>query len=160
MRYSYSGGPARSLIPERGNFQLQEICFMTIDSAKEVSESAHFDLLSEIADSERKKPWQSGLYAKTLDKRADFRTVLITMERGARMKEHHTDGTISIHVLKGAIRINVQAQAREVRTAGLFTLGPSIKHDVESLDDSAFLLTISWPTSEKLRSMEHRGYGT
>jgi quercetin dioxygenase-like cupin family protein len=82
------------------------------------------------------------------------------MERGARMKEHHTDGTISIHVLKGAIRINVQAQAREVRAAGLFTLGPSIKHDVESLDDSAFLLTISWPTSEKLRSMEHRGYGT
>jgi hypothetical protein len=29
---------------------------MTIDSAKEVSESAHFDLLSEIADSERKSP--------------------------------------------------------------------------------------------------------
>ncbi|QNI32161.1 hypothetical protein H7849_24740 [Alloacidobacterium dinghuense] len=136
---------------------------MTTDTIKETTapgDSAQFDLLSEIADSEKKKPWQSGLYAKTLDKRADFRTVLITMERGARMKEHHTDGTISIHVLKGAIRVNVQGQARQLNTAGLFTLAPSIKHDIESLEGSAFLLTISWPTSEKLRSLEHRGYGT
>jgi quercetin dioxygenase-like cupin family protein len=136
---------------------------MTLGSVKEGAvrgDSAQFDLLTEIADSERKKPWQSGVYAKTLDKRDDFRTVLLTMERGARMKEHHTDGTISIHVLKGSIRVNVQGQARELRTSGLFTLGPSIKHDVESLEDSAFLLTISWPTSEKLQSLAHRGYGT
>jgi quercetin dioxygenase-like cupin family protein len=136
---------------------------MTTGSVKEVAaagDSAQFDLLSEIADSEKKKPWQSGVYSKTLDKRADFRTVLITMEHGARMKEHHTDGTISIHVLKGSVRINVQGKPNELRTAGLFTLGPSIKHDVEALEDSAFLLTISWPTSEKLRSLEHRGYGT
>jgi len=136
---------------------------MTTGSVKEVAapgDSAQFDLLSEIADSERKKPWQSGVYSKMLDKRADFRTVLITMEQGARMKEHHTDGTISIHVLKGGVRINVQGQPHDLRTAGLFTLGPSIKHDVEALEDSAFLLTISWPTSEKLRSLEHRGYGT
>lgn len=136
---------------------------MTTDTIKETAapgDSAQFDLLSEIADSERKKPWQSGLYAKTLDKRADFRTVLITMEAGARMKEHHTDGTISIHVLKGSVRVNVHGNAREIRTASLFTLAPSIKHDVEALEDSAFLLTISWPSSEKLRSLEHRGYGT
>lgn len=137
---------------------------MTQDAVKEDgaarSDSAQFNLLSEIADSEGKKPWQSGVYAKTLDKRADFRTVLISMERGARMKEHHTDGTISIHVLKGSVRLNVQGQGHDLHTAGLFTLGPSIKHDVESLEDSAFLLTISWPTPEKLRAMEHRGYGT
>ncbi|HYK34408.1 hypothetical protein [Alloacidobacterium sp.] len=136
---------------------------MAVDSVKEVAtqgDSAQFDLLNEIADAEKKKPWQSGVYAKTLDKRADFRAVLISMERGARMKEHHTDGAISVQVLKGAIRVNVQNQAYELRVAGLFTLGPSIKHDVEAMEDSAFLLTISWPTSEKLRSLEHRGYGS
>lgn len=134
---------------------------MTLDSVKEVAvpgNPAQFDLLSEIADFEKKKPWQSGVYAKTLDKRADFRTVLITIERGARMKEHHTDGTISVHVLKGAIRVTVQNKTCDLRVAGLLTLGPSIKHDVEATEDSAFLLTISWPTSEKLRSLEHRGY--
>lgn len=121
---------------------------------------ATFDLSREIADSEQKKPWQSGLYAKTLYKSDDFRTVLITMERAAHMKEHHTDGTISVHVLKGSVRMNAQGQAHDLKVAGLFTLAPSIKHDVEALEDSAFLLTISWPPSEKLRSMEHRGYGS
>ncbi len=124
------------------------------------NELASFDLSREIADSEQKKPWPSGLYAKTLYKNADFRVVLITMEPGAHMKEHHTDGSISIHVLKGSVRVNAQGQEHKLSTAGLFTLAPSIKHDVEALDDSAFLLTISWPTSEKLRSLEHRGYGT
>jgi quercetin dioxygenase-like cupin family protein len=121
---------------------------------------ATFNLSHEIADSEQKKPWQSGLYAKTLYKSDDFRTVLITMERGAQMKEHHADGTISIHVLKGSMRVQAQGQAHGLATASLFTLAPSIKHDVEALEDSAFLLTISWPTSEKLRSLEHRGYGS
>jgi hypothetical protein len=31
---------------------------------------------------------------------------------------------------------------------------------VESLEDSAFLLTISWPSGEELQAMKHRGYGT
>ncbi len=122
-------------------------------------EMAHFDLAREIEDSARQKPWQSGLYAKTLFKRDDFRTVLITMERDARMKEHHADGTISVLVLQGAVRVNAQGQSHELKTHGLFTLAPSIKHDVEAIEDAAFLLTISWPSGEKLRSLEHRGYG-
>jgi quercetin dioxygenase-like cupin family protein len=136
---------------------------MSKDSTREntiSSDFAQFDLSHEIADSEQKKPWQSGLYAKTLYKSPDFRTVLITMGRGAHMKEHHTDGTISIHVLKGSVRVNAQGKTHDLRSAGLFTLAPSIKHDVEAQEDSAFLLTISWPPNEKLRSLEHRGYGS
>ncbi|HTZ89358.1 MAG TPA: AraC family ligand binding domain-containing protein [Alloacidobacterium sp.] len=126
----------------------------------QTSSFAKFDLSHEITDSEQKKPWQSGLYAKTLYKSDDFRTVLITMQRAAHMKEHHTDGTISIQVLKGSVRVNAQGQVHELVPYGLFTLAPSIKHDVEALEDAAFLLTISWPSSEKLRSLEHRGYGS
>jgi quercetin dioxygenase-like cupin family protein len=146
---------------EGASLSVEEGAHMPTVSAKEgtAHDFARFDLSHEIADSEQKKPWQSGLYAKTLYKSDDFRTVLITMEQRARMKEHHTDGTISIHVLKGALHVNAQGQPHELRTNGLFALAPSIRHDVEALEDSAFLLTISWPTSEKLRSLEHRGYG-
>jgi hypothetical protein len=56
---------------------------------------AQFDLHQEIADSEQKKPWQSGHFAKTLFKKHDLRVVLITMENATKMKEHHADGTIS-----------------------------------------------------------------
>jgi len=121
---------------------------------------AQFNLADEIADSERKKPWKQGLYAKTLFKKSDFRTVLISMERGARMNEHHADGTISVQVLKGKMRLNVDGKVYDLDAGNLLTLGASIKHDVEAEEDSAFLLTISWPSHQALLAMEHRGYGT
>jgi quercetin dioxygenase-like cupin family protein len=121
---------------------------------------AQFDLLKEIADSEQNKPWQSGHNAKTLFKKHDFRIVLITMEEAARMKQHHADGTISIQVLKGQIRVTIQGKPHDVPAGHLFTLAASIRHDVESVGESAFLLTISWPSAEELAAMKHRGYGT
>ena len=125
-----------------------------------VNQSAQFDLNQEIADSDSRKPWQSGLYAKTLFKKEDFRTVLISMEPAARMKEHHADGTISVQVLKGRIRFSVQGKAHELQAGSLFTLSASIKHEVEALEESVFLLTISWPSNQELLAMKHRGYGT
>jgi quercetin dioxygenase-like cupin family protein len=121
---------------------------------------AQFDLVKEIADSRSKKPWSAGHYAKTLFKKEDFRTVLITMEPSSRMKEHHADGTLSVQVIQGAIRFTAQGKAHELRAGNLVTLGASIPHEVESLEDSAFLLTISWPSNQELLAMEHRGYGT
>jgi quercetin dioxygenase-like cupin family protein len=121
---------------------------------------AQFDLLKEIADSEQNKPWQSGHNARTLFKKHDFRIVLITMEAAARMKEHHADGTISVQVLKGKIRFNVAGKTHELGTGNLFTLAASIRHDVEAVEDSALLLTISWPSAEELAAMKHRGYGS
>ena len=121
---------------------------------------AQFDLAHEMADSEQKKPWQSGHYARTLFKKSDFRAVLISMEKGSLMKEHHADGTLSVQVLKGSIRLVVADKAHELRAGNLLTLGASIKHEVEAVEDSAFLLTIAWPDSEKLQAMKHRGYGT
>jgi quercetin dioxygenase-like cupin family protein len=125
-----------------------------------VDKLAQFDLLKEIAESEQKKPWQSGHNARTLFKKHDFRIVLITMEAAARMKEHHADGTISIQGLKGHIRVTVHGKSHDVHVGNLFTLAASIRHDVEAIDDSAFLLTISWPSPEELAAMKHRGYGS
>jgi quercetin dioxygenase-like cupin family protein len=121
---------------------------------------AQFDLHQEIADSEQKKPWQSGHFAKTLFKKHDLRVVLITMENAAKMKEHHADGTISVQVLKGQIRFSVHGKPHDLKSGNLLTLSASIKHEVQALEDSAFLLTISWPSDEELAAMKHRGYGT
>jgi quercetin dioxygenase-like cupin family protein len=125
-----------------------------------IDRQAQFDLLKEIADSEQKKPWQSGLYAKTLFKKHDLRVVLITMEKAAHMKEHHADGTLSLQVLKGNIRLNLHGKPHDLPAGSLFTLAASVRHDVEALSDSAFLLTISWPSDQELAAMKHRGYGS
>lgn len=131
-----------------------------LDDGTMIDKMAEFDLTKEIAESEAKKPWQSGHNAKTLFKKHDFRIVLITMGAAAQIKEHHADGTISIQVLKGRVRLNAGGKQHEFGVGNLFTLAASIKHDVEAVEDSAFLLTISWPSAEELAAMKHRGYGS
>jgi len=121
---------------------------------------AHFDLAHEMAEFEQHKPWPKGIHSKTLFKKKDLRVVLICMEAAARIEEHHADGTSSVQVLKGAIRYTTQGQTYELQTGSLLTLGASIRHDVEAVGESGFLLTISWPDKEALLAMPHRGYGT
>ena len=118
-----------------------------------------FDLTQEMKRSEEQKPWPMGHTARTLFKKADFRMVLISMEKGSVLKEHHADGTISVQVLEGAIRFTTQGEAHTLRPNCVVALGASIKHQVEALDKSAFLLTIAWPNEEKLQAMKHRAYG-
>ncbi len=125
-----------------------------------IDKIAQFDLPKEMADSEQKKPWPSGIYAKTLFKKHDLRVVLISMQDSAHMKEHHADGTLSIQVLKGQLHVSVNGKSHDLPTGTLFTLGHSIRHDVEAKGDSAFLLTISWPSADELAAMKHRGYGS
>jgi quercetin dioxygenase-like cupin family protein len=110
---------------------------------------AQFDLMREIADSERQKPWSAGIHARILTKKPDFRVVLISMETAARLKEHHVDGTSSVQVLKGQIRYSTGGQAHVLQTGSFIILGTSIAHEVESLEESAFLLTISWPGNKQ-----------
>src|ERR1700749_2238122 len=97
-----------------------------------VDKVAQFNLLREIADSEQKKPWAAGLYSKTLFKKHDLRVVLISMQDAAHMKEHHADGTLSIQVLTGQLRVSVNGKLHNLPTGTLFTLGRSIRHDVEA----------------------------
>jgi quercetin dioxygenase-like cupin family protein len=130
------------------------------DDGTMLKELAQFDLAQEMTESEQKRPWPTGHFAKMLFKKSDFRMVLIMMDKGAILKEHHADGTISVHVLKGSIDFQVHGETHSLRTNGVLTLGASIKHELEAREDSAILLTIAWPSSEKLQSMQHRGYGT
>ncbi len=121
---------------------------------------AQLDLAREMLTSEQTKPWQMGHTARTLFKKSDFRMVLISMEKGSVLKEHHADGTISVQVLKGSLRFTAQGGTHILQTSSLAALGASIKHEVEALEESAFLLTIAWPNADKLQKMQHRGYGT
>ena len=118
------------------------------------------DLAEELFHFANHKPWQSGLFSKLLVKADDLRVLLVAMDVGATMKEHHADGTITIHVLQGRLRLHVQEKSHDLQSGQILTLAPGIQHDIEARDDSAFLVTISWPTSDSLESLSHRGYGS
>jgi quercetin dioxygenase-like cupin family protein len=108
-------------------------------------DSVRIDLDTEIRGSESRKPWPSAKQAKTLVNKDGLRLVLFTMEQGATINEHQADGPITVHVLRGEIRFRAQDQEHSLRAGQLLTLGPSIRHAVESVGESAFLLTISRP---------------
>lgn len=94
--------------------------------------------------------WQreSGRSSETLVKYEEFRIVLVRMKPGSYMSHHRAEGPISIHAIHGKIRVHLAEDRKEDLNPGdLLTLERSLEHDVEALEESAFLLTIAWPES-------------
>lgn len=89
---------------------------------------------------------ESGRSAETLVKYEEFRIVLVRMKPGSYMSQHRAEGPISIHVLQGKIRLHLPGDRMEDLAPGhLLTLERCLEHDVEAVEESAFLLTIAWP---------------
>ena len=108
-----------------------------------------FDLTAEIEHLRQETGWQAGRNSKTLVKRADFRVVLTVMQSGARLHEHKAPGPISVQTVAGHIRMHAGKKLFDLPVGNLLSLERDIAHDVEALEDSAFLLTIGW--AEKSR---------
>jgi quercetin dioxygenase-like cupin family protein len=104
-----------------------------------------FDLAREVAELHREPEWNSGQNAKTLVKYDDFRVVLTALKAHARLPGHQTEGRISIQTVTGHIHVRAQGRTFELRTGTLLALDQDVPHEVEALEDSAFLLTIAWP---------------
>jgi quercetin dioxygenase-like cupin family protein len=65
------------------------------------------------------------------------------------MSQHHADGPISVQGIQGRIRLHLpENQTVELGPGDILALETGLKHDVEALEDSAFLLTISWSGRE------------
>jgi quercetin dioxygenase-like cupin family protein len=104
------------------------------------------DLDKELNQLRREDSWQreTGRSSKTLAKYPDFRIVLILMKSGTRMRQHRAEGRISIQQLKGQVRIHLADRKVTVSAGHLLVLDCGVLHDVEALEESALLLTISW----------------
>ena len=107
-----------------------------------------FDIARELEQLHREVGWQSGQNAKTLVKYDGLRIVLIALKARSRIPEHHTDGQISIQTIVGHIQVRAQGRSVQLRPGGLLALDRGLPHDVEAIEESAFLLTIA-RSSEK-----------
>lgn len=104
------------------------------------------DFERELQQLRREDSWQreTGRSSKTLAKYPDFRIVLILMKSGTQMRQHRVEGRISIQQLKGQARVHLANRNVILSTGHLLVLDCGVLHDVEALDESALLLTISW----------------
>jgi len=60
------------------------------------------------------------------------------------MRQHRAEGRISIQQLKGQVCIHLADRKITLSTGNLLVLDCGVLHDVEALEESALLLTISW----------------
>ena len=104
-----------------------------------------FQLGAEIEQLTASKPWAKGYVSKVLLKTSDLRLVLFVMQAGSAMPMHHSEGRIAVHCLRGAVRLQVPTEARELLEDDVLALDRRVEHDVQALEDSVFLLTIVLP---------------
>jgi len=104
------------------------------------------DLERELQELRRADSWQrqTGRSSKTLAKYPDFRIVLILMKGGTRMRQHRAEGRASIQQLKGQVCIHLAHRKVNASTGHLLVMDCGVLHDIEALEESALLLTISW----------------
>lgn len=107
-----------------------------------------FDLPAEIHRLHTETTWSTGQNAKTLVKYDDFRIVLTALQENTRVPEHKTEGRISVQVLSGHIQVRASGRTFSLRAGGLLALDQDLPHEIEALEESAFLLTIAWPGRE------------
>jgi quercetin dioxygenase-like cupin family protein len=105
-----------------------------------------FDIAGELQQLRREAGWQSGHTAKTLVKYDGLRIVLIALKARSTIPEHHAEGQISIQSVVGHILVRAQGRTFELQPGGLLVLDHGLPHDVEAMEESAFLLTIARPT--------------
>jgi quercetin dioxygenase-like cupin family protein len=104
------------------------------------------DLERELQQLRQEESWQreTGRSSKTLAKYPDFRIVLILMKSGTRMRQHKAEGRVSIQQLRGQVCVGLPDRKISVSAGQLLVLDCGVLHDVEALEESALLLTISW----------------
>jgi quercetin dioxygenase-like cupin family protein len=110
-----------------------------------------FDLNAQIEQLKGEPAWQNGRNAKTMVKYPDFRIVLMLMKAKTRIEEHHADGRISVQTIAGHIRMHVAGKDFDLPVGHLLALDHEVRHDVEALEDSAFLLTIARPVASSTK---------
>ncbi len=104
-----------------------------------------FELDHEVAQLRAEPSWLHGdRNAKTLVKEAELRVVLTTMKAGARLPKQQTDARFTIQVLNGHLKLQLPDGTTELGRGQLVALDKDTPHEIEAVEESAFLLTLAW----------------
>ncbi|HVM62691.1 MAG TPA: cupin domain-containing protein [Verrucomicrobiae bacterium] len=105
-----------------------------------------FELEDEIQQLKEDPEWPARQRtAVTLVKEPELSVVLVIAQKGAALREHHTESPVTLQVLSGSVRFVAGDDTRTVARNGFIALDKGIPHEVEALEESAFLLTIIEP---------------
>jgi quercetin dioxygenase-like cupin family protein len=90
-------------------------------------------------------PSSKGHRQKTLYKRGNATIALFRFEKGGGLATHKTNGTVTIHVIEGRLRIGAAGSQPAEHILGsdqLVILAPNVGHDVHAIEPSTMLLQV------------------
>jgi len=87
-----------------------------------------------------------GHAGRTLTKYPELRVVLEAMKAGTRLPFHETGEQLTLHVILGQLRVWLPFADNCDLFEGSFAASEAGRvHEVEALQDCAFVLTLAWP---------------
>jgi quercetin dioxygenase-like cupin family protein len=120
-----------------------------IASASIHSPVVSVNLGAEIARLHKENSGPSGRSSKTLVNYPDFQVVLMVMKSNAKLVAHKSAGRISVEVLDGHIQSHILGRLVDLPAGHVLAMDREVLHDVESLEESALLLTIALPADSE-----------
>ena len=107
-----------------------------------------FDLEAGLARLRSEDTWRrNGHNAQTLAKYADVRIVLGCARAGTRISTREPNERITVQCLSGHVRVFAGGKVVDLKAGHLAVADKAMAHDIEAVKDSAFLLSVSRPTS-------------
>ena len=91
---------------------------------------------------EEMRSGEAGHRQQSLYKHGGISISLFLFGRLTRLPPHRVKGVVSIHVLKGHLRIMAEGESHDLLSSDLLVLGPGIEHDVVAHQESEMLLTV------------------
>lgn len=125
--------------------KINEPKMKTTESNFDVNQNQnYFNLSSQISLIKQDENWEkSGRSSRTLAKVGALRLVLNTMKAGTEIKTHHASGPISVHCIEGKLKFNTEEGSVVLKQGELLTLEELVKHSVEAVEETTFLLTVA-----------------
>ncbi len=107
--------------------------------------SAEFGFGKEVEELRNSPEWESGIAKKVLIRYPDLQVTLRRMMASARIPTHHNPGRICVQTLLGHIRMHADGNLFDLPQGAMLVLDRAVTHDVEAVEESAFLLTVAYP---------------
>lgn len=79
---------------------------------------------------------------ETLYRHGPLTIALFIFEQGASLPRHMAKGVVTVQVLQGRIRMEVDSKAHNLPGGSLLVLSPGVQHDVQAIEPSRMLLTV------------------
>ena len=87
-------------------------------------------------------PGANGHQQITLLHHGPVRLVLFAFAAGGRMPEHRAPGWVTIHVLRGALRVRTPDAQHALGEGQILALAPDVPHDVDAAEETDMLLGV------------------